>query len=161
MTGEAEGGNTHEIITLFRFGCKKKRKRKKKCGDQVQNYARVCRQNLARCQPGSGVLVMHDSCGSKMFTFPRVACGKMDIFVCLIYDIIHLLRCRLFSRQQVQRVWAHKCIITLSAYQTVLLDADLWLPHPFKLSKPAERYSHKDTFPTAESKPSAEGRLLF
>lgn len=56
--------------------------------------------------------------------------GEMDIFVCLIYDIIHLLRCRLFSRQQVQPVWAHKCVITLSAYQTVLLDADLWLPTP-------------------------------
>lgn len=160
MTGKAEGGNTHKIITLFRFGCKKKKERKKKSGDQVQNYARVCRQNLARCQPDSGVLVMHDSCGSKMFTFPRVACGKMDIFVCLIYDIIHLLRCRLFSRQQVQRVWAHKCVITLSAYQTVLLDADLPPPR-FKLSKPAECCSLKDTFPTAESKPSTEGRLLF
>lgn len=49
-----------------------------------------------------------------------------------MYNAMHLLLSAGLCHQgkQVQRVWAHKCIIKLSACQTVPLDFDLWLFPP-------------------------------
>lgn len=55
-----------------------------------------------------------------------------SVAICLIYDAVHLPLSAGLCRQgkQVQWVWAHKCIIRLSACQTVPLDSDLWLFPP-------------------------------
>lgn len=80
-----------------------------------------------------------------------------------MYDAVHLPLSAGLCRQgkQVQRVWAHKCVIRLSARQTVPLDSDLWLfpqplPPTFKLSNGGAPLPEGYLSTAAESKPSTE-----
>lgn len=90
------------------------------------------------------------------------------MFVCLMYDDIHLLLSAglCYQGKQVQWVWAHKCIIRLSACQTVPLDFDLWLfpppPPDVQVVKWWSTTPGRIPSTVGKSKPSAEGGgLLF